>query len=146
MTSCKSMTSLLLKSISMEQRPRTAHGSWCVQYSYHIYIYIHTCVLCVCLIQPFRSLLQRLSQGESLPTVPAHLFEFHWLGARGNDRVTSKCVFTSVCPTSGKLCVAPQTHKVNAHVALQPSLLLLCLSTGICYLAPLFPLSPSPNS
>lgn len=54
---------------------------------------------------------------------------------RRDDRVTSKCVFMSVRMASGMPCVALQTHKVNANAALWPTLLLLCLPTGICYLA-----------
>lgn len=55
-------------------------------------------------------------------------------------------VFTRVCIASGMLCVGLQTHKVNAHAALQPTLLLLCLPAGICYLdlsSLSLPLSPS---
>ncbi len=43
-TSCKSMTSLLLKRISVEQRPGTANGSLCVE---HIYIYAVCARACV---------------------------------------------------------------------------------------------------
>lgn len=56
---------------------------------------------------------------------------------KGWSGYTRMYVFTSVCTTSGMLCVAPQTDKVSAPNALQPTLLLLCLPAGICYLSSL---------
>lgn len=92
--------------------------------------------VCLCLTLPFRPLLQRLSLVRiSAPSPCSSLWVTLAWSEKRRSGYSQMCVFTSVCTASGMLCVSLQTHKVNAHVALQPTLPLSCLSTGICYLA-----------
>lgn len=123
---------LCLKRISMEQRPGAAHGRWCVQYITSV---------CVCVL----TLTQKVITSEHLgPPIAAHLFEFHWLGARIGLHPNVCVSWVCVCGERHAYSVALQTHKVNTDAALWPTLL-LCVYLQVFVIQPSLP-SLSVNS
>lgn len=141
-TSCKSMTSRPLKSMSVEQSHGSAHGS---QYGQYIFA---MCV-CVCvrmLNTAIQALLQRLSPVRIFAPSPcSSLWVSLARSKMGRSSYIQRCALPRVHIASGMLCVVLQIHTVNGHTGLQDTPLILCLSTGICYLGLFFPLSAPLN-
>lgn len=104
-------------------------------------LYISVCRVCVCVFNTAaQAFTLKVITSENLS--PQSLLIS--LSFTGSEREGMIGLHPNVCTASGMLCVALQTHKVNGRAALQPTLLLLCLPAGICYLD-LSPLSFSPS-